>query len=204
MKERPILFSAPMVRAILEGRKTMTRRICKPQPQVNTVSGWSIHESDLTGKWFRTMSGIVYPLFPCPYGITGDHLWLKETFSRCACDACLKAWPKQGPHGVTYVATYSGPSGIVVRPSIFMPRWASRITLEITNVKVEHLQDISEEDARKEGVSAWMQTDDFPGLSYSDPHPGARGVFSKLWESIYGEDSWDLNPWVWAILFRRL
>jgi hypothetical protein len=106
MKETPIIFSAPMVKAILEGRKSQTRR--------------SVY-SDL-----------------CPWGVPGDRMWVPESFQKCGCDACRFAWPKKGPHGIAaFREGYRGPSCAAFTPSIFMPRWASRITLEITDVRLQ-------------------------------------------------------------------
>lgn len=123
--------------------------------------------------------------------------WVKEKFNRCGCDACREAWPKQGPHGVTHVAGYGGPSGIAVTSPLFMPRWASRITLEITDVRVQRVQDISVEDAGAEGC----------GLP--DPARGFLGeprkVFHLLWESINGKKHpWAENPWVWVLTFCKV
>ncbi len=182
-EERPIFFSSPMVKAILDGRKTMTRRVIKPQPTL-------IENSQ---RWFWSKTGAVSAsrewweymdtLKMCPYGQTGDKLSVKETF--CLPDPtdgrtiCFKA----SDHPVT--------TGEKWKPSIFMPRWASRITLEIINVKVEKLQQISIEDSINEG---------WPGLPIAK-HLSERW-FRDLWDSIYGPGSWDLNPWVWVIAFR--
>lgn len=212
MKERPILFSGPMVRAILDGRKTQTRRVVKLPPHIKH------HELDLT----RMQDG--YPdgvrpiwgddeepnLFSTrnPFGKPGDHLWLKETWrqysrSECACyDDC------QCPPSGTVFYRADHDEEIKWRPSIFMPRWASRITLEITGVRVERLQEISEEDAKKEGIESeggdpkmWKSYNPKLGwLSVDDPAMSYR----TLWESINGPGSWDANPWVWVIEFRRV
>ena len=193
-KERPILFSGPMIRAILAGAKTQTRRVVKPQSAI------------LTDEMARAL-GVQPPaqqnppVIRCPYGVPGDRLWVRETF----------AWLSDGTgcpddaDGVLYRATDPGwddeKTGLRWRPSIFMPWAASRILLEITDVRVERLQEISEADARAEGV-----TPTFP--IYGDcggfEHEGHRDAFIRLWESINGAGSWDANPWVWVVSFRQI
>lgn len=204
MKEKGIIFNGDMVRAILDGRKSMTRRVLKPQPKDEYSNGkWvcdRYNYSEWWNFWGKKGTDVVnkcgLPQFKCPYGQPGDRLWVRETFSRCGCDACLKTWPKQGKHEVTYIADYAGPSGIVANPSIFMPRWASRITLEITNVRVERLQEISEEDAKAEGCSPMYG----PGSSSKDAY---RPAFQVLWDYINGKKyPWASNPWVWVISFK--
>lgn len=212
MKERPMLFSAPMVRAILDGRKTVTRRIVKAR--------------DL--EWMDVHQGLREPdkAERCPYGQPGDRLWVRETWQfydwtddgqpcvRFAADNASK-WPLRIPEEqadrLTEIwAGLSAPENYSIdnhardrrwRPSIHMPRWASRITLEVTSVRVERLQDISEADALAEGV-----TDDgslVTDLAGND-RGGAFAAFAALWEVINGADSWDDNPWVWVVEFRRL
>jgi hypothetical protein len=178
MKERPILFSAPMVRAILEGRKTQTRRIVKPQPDGIRAK---FHHFDFVGQAVFTDGSYVQ----CPYGKPGDRLWVRESFSR-------------SPLGVLYRADFVKTArasrwGDRWRPSIHMPRVASRILLEITDVRVERLNEITEKDASAEGVSA----DVFLGDT-----PTAIVPFCMLWESIHGPGSWEKNPWVWVIEFK--
>jgi len=216
MKERPILFSAPMVRALLEGRKTQTRRVMKPRPP-----GDLMHVVRLTSRAFFRFYGDDHSAFAydCPYGQPGDRLWVRETFY---CDDFR--YP-DGPKDelrerLEYRADHrcanweagcpcrddQGRGGW--RPSIHMPRWASRITLEVTDVRVERLQDISEEDAKAEGAefhdgrevghSGWRH-DCHHGFVYAT----AREGFAALWDSINGPDSWKANPWVWAITFSR-
>ncbi|HKT11009.1 MAG TPA: hypothetical protein VJW77_04210 [Terriglobia bacterium] len=206
-KERPILFSGEMVRAILEGRKTQARRIMKPQPvQVGRVWSWKTCSWTDTG---RILVGTLdTPLDICPYGQPGDRLWVKETFSRCGCDGCLSVWPKFNDHKVRYREGYGGPSGIVFRPSIFMPRWASRITLEIVSVRVERVREINESDARAEGFekefrTVVMRPDGGPNYHIPLSH---RGGFVNGWERRNAKRGygWDSNPWVWVIEFKRL
>lgn len=206
MKERPILFSAPMVRALLAGTKTQTRRAIKAPDSVSAFRHF--HED----RWDR-MQGIARgDTVRCPYGQPGDRLWVRETFrrdldrmNRCkvveyrADDAVLLASP--GPGGA-----FDFPD-LGWRPSIHMPRWASRITLEITGVRVEKLQDISEADAVAEGC-----TKNHNGYYLGGPHAvsgrkqmaTAKSAYRDVWESINGTGSWEANPWVWAIEFKRL
>lgn len=219
MKERPILFSGPMVRAILEGRKTQTRRVVKPQPPVwlekdlwygrgtNVLPG---HKSFFaTTPSGRTANVDYQP--KCPYGQPGDRLWVREAWSK-ALHGCgvelLERWEpgKEGPFGVgaIYAATpHPGYSVGKWKPSIHMPRWASRITLEITGVRVERLQDISEADAQAEGVEGPA----YPSVEggwIRDSNALWAGGYAALWESINGPESWDANPWVFVVEFKRL
>ena len=190
MKERPIIFSTDMVKAILEGRKTQTRRVIKPQPDrvINGVPfeylGHKYH--DASDRAIR-----------CPYGQVGDRLWVRETW------ATQKSIDRFSPSYIGNAATVplwykadavNGRSFIGLgkwRPSIFMPRWASRITLEITEVRVERLQEITFEDFKKEGIEMDGSWD---------------GSFARLWDSLNAKRgySWESNPWVWVISFRRL
>ena len=195
MKERPIIFSGPMVRAILEGRKTMTRRVVKPQPVfLKDASpprwGWSYKSGHIS--W-------VDRFFPVgmnehsPYGIHGDRLWVRETFTYTHAGL-----------GVLYRADCVGTAadalkrlGTTWTPSIHMPRAVSRITLEISGIRVERLGEIPEEDAVAEGV--------IYGLGKR--RHTARSAFMDLWDSINGKHpgcAWDDNPWVWVVEFQRV
>jgi hypothetical protein len=194
-RERPVLFSAPMVRAILEGRKTQTRRLVNPQPAPNSPFDGGTTWMYRPDKGRHVPVGTVGHLtvaektgLRCPYGVPGDVLWVKETF---------KAFTQQR---VEYRADYpSLESTTGWTPSIFMPRWASRLTLEVTEVRVERLQEISEEDARAEGVTSER------GAVGQSVRPGPREAFAALWDSINGERCpWASNPWVWVVGFRRL
>lgn len=220
-KERPILFSGPMIRAILEGRKTQTRRIVKPQPDHRLMCApnnlWyqinSRGESDISDCGIK-----------CPYGVAGDRLWVKETFrvhGDCGQDKASTCYCT-GPKDCEFRADYEGEELALRewRPSIHMPRWASRITLEVTGVRVERLQDISEQDAIAEGaerndspgsVPDWepewgyrTRCSHYPAGCECFPNPTARDWFEEVWESINGEGSWDANPWVWVIEFKRI
>lgn len=212
MKERPILFSAPMVRAILEGRKTQTRRVVKPPVIVHSVTGECLANLDSTG-----------PRRPCPYGQPGDRLWVRETFSGPWCMEAQNGTAAVPPSKwgessrIWYWADGEPDHGEWTRPrpSIHMPRWASRILLEITRAGVERLQGISEDDAQSEGVSrgfrdsygdAPMSIDDMEDPREVGYPTGswARDNFRRLWESINGAGSWDANPLVWVIEFKQL
>ncbi|UCQ53317.1 hypothetical protein DCF75_11205 [Edwardsiella tarda] len=219
LKERPIIFNDEMVRAILDGRKTMTRRPVKVQPESPSFGLSFIAESKRKsdeGKYFWSISdacGLKMRSnpFPCPFGAIGDRLWVRENFAAFDADWIFPGRPhdlKDGPWPkILYRAsTKKIPEG-TLRPSIHMPRWASRITLEITDVRVERLQGITKDDARAEGVPpAGELLPKYPD-TYLTPRGDfatARVAFQRLWESIYGDDSWDANPWVWVIAFRRV
>lgn len=260
MRERPILFSAPMVRAILDGRKTQTRRIVQSPARTMQREGmrviqyrppgdpwyrdhvWSMRNrggvwGDYTDEEFRAL---------CPYGVPGDRLWVRETFwakhdtdsdgyRTIDCGPCLHVGAELHP-GIQYVATpenpecptepgdwweeppdgWDGKSDYVGQghqawipwtepfskhPSIHMPRWASRLTLEITEVRVERLQGISGDDILAEGVGHPIGTE----LRYGHvTEAWNRARFRSLWESINGAGAWDANPWVWVVGFRRV
>jgi hypothetical protein len=201
MKERPMLFSAPMVRAILDGRKTVTRRVVKPQPLWVADPSVPFKTHDANPK------GIIY----CPHGKPGDQLWVREAFSgpRCmdASDGCKAVPPSKWGDGsrIWYWADGNPTEGDWTRPrpSIHMPRWASRILLEIVAVRVERLQDISEADAVAEGCKPIRPELMLDGLIV---RPGRSAVeeFRHLWEQINGGGSWEKNPWVWVIEFKKL
>jgi hypothetical protein len=213
MRERPILFSAPMARALLDGRKTQTRRIVAAD---DVPAGVTWVERD--GVWgpcrdelCRGALDLVATTRRCPYGVPDDRLWVRETWAPAD---YLNGSKREEPQQVAYRSTstildhgHMSPEQypldtygidfdkIKWKPSIFMPRWASRVTLEITDVRVERLQEITEEDARAEGVR--------PALPLiEDAH---RVDFRALWEGINGDRApWSSNPWVWALSFRRV
>lgn len=207
MTERPILFSAPMVRAILSGAKSQTRRLLKPQPlggapellQHLVAHGhhrWATDEPDEDLIW------------KCPYGQPGDRLWVREAFAivprtayRCSEGVQQTLRPDDDHDAAIYREGWTrSKGGFRWRPSIHMPRWASRITLEVTGVRVERLQDISEADAIAEGVNVHPDHHGKPRDSIYSPVQAYR----DLWESINGPGSWDANPWVWCVEFRRI
>jgi hypothetical protein len=205
-KERPILFSGPMVRAIREGRKTQTRRIIKGLLSVGAV--FSPREMvEKPGTWLY--NGRV---FPCPYGKPGDRLWVRETWAvvPCVSDDGPKHKAKGDGTGATWRADWSGnPSGFKWKPSIFMPRWASRITLEITGVRAERLQDITESDAMAEGIHKFHGDLGLYGYDpKGTPCPMVGGsaveAFFLLWESIHGDGAVRANPFVWVVEFERV
>ena len=203
MKEHPILFSTPMVRAILEGRKTQTRRVIQPQPEIiirpiddkcNEVI-WSDSKRVLSiGGGGDVLGACVREL--CPYGYRGDRLWVRETFAYCPGDVYVYRsdylYDVDSESAMTINMKTGETMPLRWRPSIHMPRKASRLTLEIVNVRVERLQEISEEDAISEG---------FRNLATDT----ARGDFSYLWDHINAKRGfgWDVNPWVWVIEFKR-
>lgn len=203
MRERPILFSSPMIRALLDGRKTKTRRAVKPQPEVSP-------EGNLCGAWLsRPLGGLLLPqigdiVMHCPYGKPGDQLWVREAFSGPHCmdagDGCKAVPPSKWGYcsRIWYWADGNPTEGDWTRPrpSIHMPRWASRILLEIVAVRVERLQDISETDAEAEGIQEIVDA----GVDH-DGTP--RGAYRALWEQINGAGSWAANPWVWVVEFKR-
>lgn len=186
MSEKPILFSGAMVRAILEGRKSQTRRVVKPPAPFTST------DADLDIQW--AVGGM-----KCPYGKPGDHLWVREMWKPRGVGQGCATTP------VIYAAEYTFPNVVkAMRPwktSIFMPRWASRITLEIVEVRVQRLQDISEEDARAEGVGP-LRAD---GRMLYGAYP-ASDEFADLWDSINMKRGfgWNGNPFVWAITFKRV
>lgn len=202
-RERPLIFSGPMVRALLAGTKSQTRRVVMP-PEWLVRPDQALEEmrSDPLKVWGIGGAGsVLHPrvkLWSCPYGRPGDRLWLRETW---------REWPSKrvAPNGVQYAAdighAYRGDDGAGRwRPSIFMPRWASRLTLQLTGVRVERLQDISEEDAKAEGCEASEL------VQMKDGSPCYSTTFQKLWRNIHGIDNpaaWDSNPWCWCLSFRR-
>lgn len=198
MKERPILFSTEMVRAIIDGRKTMTRRVVKPQPidHISEVPRSIQNENDW-GKFLWEDEEGKSNLKYSPYGQIGDVLWVRETWSP------LVTGGDKNFYLVLYKADGSEPSSVGWKPSIHMPRFASRIFLRITNIRVERLNDITEEDAKREGVKPidngykqYLRTRLDKVTEY------ATYSFMTLWESINGKGSWDQNPWVWVIEFE--
>ncbi|HHQ4661793.1 TPA: hypothetical protein ACSPZY_002222 [Aeromonas veronii] len=203
MTERPVIFNGEMVRAILAGRKTQTRRIMKPQPEAMPDKPG---EYWWPAKRFESMLQLSYFNDPvtkelaadaCPFGGIGDRLWVKETF---APGLCTKS-------AIAYRATHK-PSDldegwdeqIKWTPSIYMSRSFSRIKLEITDVRVERLNDINEQDALAEGMDDGTSPAAIAAGWFEKP----RRAFRRLWERIYGQESWDSNPWVWVAEFKQV
>jgi hypothetical protein len=227
MKQKPILFSGEMVRAILDGRKTQTRRVVKPQPVMSQNGwvdwGWGSVGGQKSGRprnclwhaetWQREAGTAPLENY-CPYGRPGDLLWVRETHYqwghwvkngftlagrqkwRFVCDDKEKiAYPDAPPENILKGYSYS--VGWYKRNSIFMPRWASRITLRVTAVRVERVQDITDADATAEGIRI------LPAYK-RDPSGEARDAFSKLWDFINAKRGygWESNPWVWVVEFE--
>lgn len=206
LKARPILFSAPMVRAILSGAKTQTRRVVRPPGKFTNKPGDVMLPMTVKAKWINAyghsrgwrMSAGSFNMwsdpFECPYGAPGDHLWVRESWAANATLNKRKPVDLRGEK-IYYRATYSNDSHFAWRPSIHMPRWASRITLEVLSVRVERLQEITEADAKAEGIVA----------SSVGGELNHRGRFHDLWDSINGKrHPWSSNPWVWVVSFHRI
>ena len=237
-KERPIIFSAPMVRALLSGEKTQTRRAMKLKPHQQ------IEERDdgAPRPWMYDNERDADVWLACPYGQPGDRLWVRETFQyrgasydghgidesewfRCyGAGGAADNWDPDYPHGwwptphmnvkkldAADEQEGEGVTGWVTKriPGIHMPRWASRITLEVTSVRVERLNDISESDCWAEGIEEVMY--DFDDAAQIDmPNrlgcciEDAKPLYALLWEQINGKGSWDANPWVWVVEHKRI
>lgn len=209
-KERPILFRAPMVSAILSGQKTVTRRAVKATKahadgfmMLDHGNGWWPYNA--FGDFTSDHEGMEYPI-ACPYGKVGDRLWVREAWQADA--QVNEVAPRELSHGepIRYPADgasrQTGCSMVTpgkTRPSIHMPRWVSRLLLEITAVRVERLQDISKEQALAEGVMNCEQDIDPDGNGYEPLE-----LFGGLWTMINGDGSWQSNPWVWVVEFKRV
>jgi hypothetical protein len=273
MKERPILFSEPMVRALLAGQKMQTRRVVKPQPYTRKeappdVYGDRYNKSERWAWWLGFDGRMVRPeTFACPFGEPGDRLWVRETHRVSGWDEAdeTRVWVQyradaapfapverrllvddyedwlarqcrdleaQGAHEVDdpeHGRVLRLPDGTVQRwkPAIFMPRWASRILLEITDVRIERLHRIEDFDAIAEGAHAVKNDErskypynpsNAPRWSMLRPHPieidpekgyehclgNPRMAFANLWNAINGRDAWEANPFVWVVSFRRI
>ena len=244
MKERGMIFNSEMVRAILDGRKTQTRRIMKVQPESNQlglllitdstkhrdIGKYHWAESNATGNHVRSK------LFSSPFGAVGERIWVRETWATLGNeDGCYVDWEdnlckgdersaariyrasceqRPGDYGLWSIPddAYWKPHTKehkfegAWRPSIHMPRWASRILLEITDVRVERLNAISEEDARAEGIidGGCLNCGEPEPCGCANPEPDATDAFAYLWQSIYGQENWNANPWVWVISFKRV
>lgn len=218
-----MIFNAEMVRAILDGRKTQTRRIIQSAAKNMQARGHEVISHRAPGdKWYgdyvysmRDRSGVWQDftneqfLAKCPFGQPGDRIWVRETWAEAGGNAPeLQLYRANYPdHVPSSYENLKSAEEIRWRPSIHMPRWASRITLEITDVRVERLSEISEADAAAEGVPpAGDLLPDYPGayLTPKGDFATAKVAFQRLWESIYGEDSWQANPWVWVIKFKQV
>jgi hypothetical protein len=230
MKERGMLFSKPMVLALLDGSKTQTRRILKGNIEgfdLNGLGNLTIGNKPLgycavlrapKARWIADDKPW-HEWIKCPYGKPGDRIWVRENFQPIYAEGWNEGKndetgdPVNYKTGEGYDVSYPATDGIVefydsetdecsqrVWPSIHMPRWASRIDLEITGVRVERLQDISDQDARAEGCQPAQ-----PFMASGIVIPGQwRHGYQDLWEAINGAGSWDENPWVWVVEFRRI
>lgn len=209
MKERPINCKAHEVLALLDDGNSQMRRVVKPQPTSNEAIG--ARRIDINGQhqwaWVTGEDEDIIPFekqFTCPYGQPGDRLWVREKFAIVPRTAYAHSdgvqqtpWPNDpfDHDAAIYAAGWDRCDGeIRWRPSIHMPRWASRILLEVTGVRVERLQDISDTECAREGITPAECTD----------CDGWVNAYSRLWESINGHGTWDANPWVWVIEFKRV
>lgn len=212
MKDTPILFTSENVRAIFDGRKTQTRRLNGLKKFNRQPDRWR-----LEGSTFAFDGGFEYvPVPNCPYGQPGDRLWVRETWAVDRCYDHMK--PSAIPASRPAYYYHAKPNHIVEnwhkkRPSIFMPRWACRLWLELTEVRVERLQECSEADAIAEGIECvGGPTSCNPWRNYRIGQPGEMNMhcsapsrsYMTLWESINGEGSWEANPWVWVLTFKRV
>jgi len=209
IKERPILFSAAMVRAILKNHKTQTRRIIKP------VRGYEHNNvccpgmaADPHAVWWHGKHWLAGCLQECPYGKPGDRLWVREACAILGRAVWYRADCDQGPADEVCAMSDGDlpPDSLRWRPSIHMPRWASRITLKIVSVKTERLQQITEADARAEGIidGGCLNCGNSEPCGCSSPEPSARDAFCYLWGTINGSKSWHLDPYVWVIEFCKV
>lgn len=216
VKEHPILFSGEMVRAILDGRKTQTRRVVKRKGWLVCGAAAEPYHAITQRRSGKGYAAVRTECYPCPYGQPGDRLWVRETWAETVNIDCHPDWPGR-PHTNSEVDEDGLVSSCVIyradggwnwlndigyetdrsswRPSIHMPRWASRITLEVTDVRVERVQDISEADVQVEG------TPNEQGIGAPDQFD-----FQQLWDSINAKRGygWDANPWVWVVEFEQV
>ena len=216
MTDRPIIFSAPMIQALLDGRKTQTRRVIKPTPDYGgggdpkapqnwgdpEAWGWEDAED---GCWRMLSEGYTGR----PYYGRGMRLWVREAHAYVPASAyrnSLFVEQHTDPHDTDQASIYRegfdrSTGGIRWRPSIHMPRWASRLTLTVTDVRVQRLQEISESDAQAEGCRPAFTDTSCAGTAPVSSRPSYRWGFPELWNSLHGPDAWDANPWVVALTF---
>ena len=202
MNEHPLLMKGPLVRATLEGRKTQTRRPINPQPSDNIEN---VKYDDVADLWLgsnKEDNALGYSFSwtaRSPLGRSGDRLWVRETWAQV--DKSIA--PPDMQTGLLYQASWRyGHCKPSWKPSIHMPRWACRLVLPLVSVRVERVQDLTEEDARAEGLrrteNGW--TDGTTGYDVTS----ARAAFQELWASIYGQASWDVNPWIWVAEWKAI
>ncbi|MEH4413532.1 hypothetical protein POY08_27610 [Klebsiella pneumoniae] len=234
MKERGMIFNGEMVRAILNGRKTQTRRIMAPQPADDIERGIFPNPEVIGWKSSRRHKHGSTTAHFCHYGKPGDRIWVRETWGvvshAFSDDGLMIDWVPDRPataiHEMPFGNGYYSGYAIYAadgdftwgdddgyedgrscwKPSIHMPRAASRILLEITDVRAERLNTISEEDARAEGIidGGCLNCGEPEPCGCANPEPDATDAFAYLWQSIYGQESWNANPWVWVIEFKRV
>lgn len=232
MKERGMIFNSEMVRAILDGRKTQTRRPIKWKQTRFTEIGE--REDGSNWPWSEDAEHACDFWHPCPFGAVGDRIWVRETWGVASHafsdDGLMIDWVPDRPataiHEMPFGNGYYSGYAIYAadgdftwgdddgyedgrscwKPSIHMPRAASRILLEITDVRVERLNAISEEDARAEGIidGGCLNCGEPEPCGCANPEPDATDAFAYLWQSIYGQENWNANPWVWVIEFKRV
>ncbi|CAH4127986.1 TPA: hypothetical protein MCW73_001479 [Klebsiella pneumoniae] len=232
MKERGMIFNGEMVRALMSGRKTQTRRPIKWKQTRFTEIGE--REDGSKWPWSEDAEHACDFWHPCPFGAVGDRIWVRETWGvvshAFSDDGLMIDWVPDRPTTAIHEMPfgngyYSGYAIYAVdgdftwgdddgyedgrscwKPSIHMPRAASRILLEITNVRVERLNAISEEDARAEGIidGGCLNCGEPEPCGCANPEPDATDAFAYLWQSIYGQENWNANPWVWVIEFKRV
>ncbi|HHI2971623.1 TPA: hypothetical protein ACP5G9_000734 [Klebsiella pneumoniae] len=232
MTERGMIFNGEMVRAILDGRKTQTRRPIKWKQTRFTEIGE--REDGSNWPWSEDAEHACDFWHPCPFGAVGDRIWVRETWGVASHafsdDGLMIDWVPDRPataiHEMPFGNGYYSGYAIYAadgdftwgdddgyedgrscwKPSIHMPRAASRILLEITDVRVERLNAISEEDARAEGIidGGCLNCGEPDPCGCANPEPDATDAFAYLWQSIYGQENWNANPWVWVIEFKRV
>lgn len=217
IREKGLIFNSEMVRAILDGRKTQTRRPIKWKQTRFTEIGE--REDGSKWPWSEDAERACDFWHPCPFGAVGDRIWVRETWSSDFAnyypnDRVWYAADNNRQLDIDMVdgvrGIYSPESDVHVpfrwHPSIHMPRWASRILLEITDVRVERLNAISEEDARAEGIidGGCLNCGEPEPCGCANPDPDATDAFAYLWQSTYGQENWNANPWVWVISFKRI
>ena len=200
MKEHPILFNSEMVRAILDGRKTQTRRVVKgnKNPVDDMLNGLIEFDGEKAIFAHQTHAdNYTTQSIKCPFGKVGDRLWVRETWRQ---PEDFEGYDR----GAVLYAVSEMDAGAKWKPSIHMPRYASRITLEITDIRVEKVQDINEENCLKEGIEKYFDDGVYYYGEYDKGHCDYKHVFKTLWDSMNKKHTWESNPYVWVIEFRRL
>lgn len=216
VKSRGIIFKGEMVRAILEGRKSQTRLAVKPQPNQDQIDDWLFNHGKIKRTGLEILNSLFEDSIECPYGQPGDQLWVRETWALTGGFADVIASELDGDtmsdENIKYRADQDSYDDVVQswRPSVHMQKWASRINLEITNVRIECLQDISDDDARSEGISKFEcigldQRIEGPQDRTQRTHPHVV-AFASFWDSsnFYRGHGWIKNPHVWVVEFKKI